>query len=166
MFRTLLPRSLVALLLAALLGASAATPAQAYGKENWQVGFAGTATAPSTGFGFGFWGWCAFGGGVTSGNDGDCEFSQYFHASGGGGFTCQVSLDISSWTGAGGTFVVTGTATVNPTRLTGACLALFGGSPSFTGLDTGIPSAPGHYNLSPLVFGLPGELQIQVTQIP
>jgi hypothetical protein len=164
MFRTLLSRSLVALLLAALLGVSSATPAQAYGQENWQAGFAGTATAPTTGSGFGFWGWCAFGGGVTSGNDGDCEFSQYFHASGGGGFTCQVSLDISSWTGAGGMFVVTGTATVNPTSLTTPCLALFGGQTSFTGLNTGIPSAPGHFNLGRF-FGLPGELQIQVTQI-
>jgi len=164
--RTLIWRSLATLLVALVLALSAATPGVAYGKDNWQVAFSGTATAPTTGFGFGFWGWCAFGGGVTSGNDGDCEFSQYFHTSGGGGFTCEVSLDISSWDGTGGTFVVTGTATVRPARLTGPCLAFFPGSASFTNVDSEIPSAAGHYNLGPLVFGLPGALQIQVAQIP
>jgi hypothetical protein len=165
-FRAFFSRTLVTLLVAVTLAVAAASPALAYGKENWQIGFAGTATAPTSGFGFGFWGWCAFGGGVTSGNDGDCQFSQYFHTSGGGGFTCQESLDITLWTGTGGTFVITGTATVHPASLTAPCLALFGGAPSFTGLDTGLPAAAGHYNLSPLVLGLPGELQIQVTQIP
>jgi len=165
MFRTLLSRSLVALLLVVLLGASTATPAQAYGKENWQLGFAGTGVAPSSGFGFGFWGWCAFGGGVTSGNDGDCQFSQYIHTSAGGGFTCQESLDITSWTGAGGTFVINAaTAKVNPVSATGPCLALFPGPGGFP-VDTGFPAAPGHFNFG--TFGpLKGEFQIQVTQIP
>ena len=139
-------------------------PALAYGKENWQTTFAGTGVAPGTGVGFGFWGWCAFGGGVTSGNDGDCEFSQYAHPQS-GGVTCEVSLDITSWDGSGGTFVITGTATVNPTSATGPCLAIFPGSASFTKVDSGIPAKPGHYNLGG-IGGIRGEFQIQVTQVP
>src|SRR6266567_8079474 len=116
MLRRALSRPLLGLLSVALLGVLAATPAQAYGAANWQIAFAGTGTAPSTGFGFGFWGWCEFTGGVTSGNDGDCEFSQYFHAPAGGGFTCEESLDITRWwVGSGGTFLVSGTVAVHPT---------------------------------------------------
>src|SRR3989442_9893430 len=106
MSRTFILRPFLGLLLAAMLAVFAAPPAGAYGKENWQIGFAGTATAPSTGFGFGFWGWCAFGGGVSSGTTGDCQFSQYFHTPA-GRLTCEVSLDVTSWDGSGGTFVVT-----------------------------------------------------------
>ena len=167
-----LSRPLLGVLVAAMLaiavtlGIFAATPASAYGKENWQVGFAGTGVVPGTGQGFGFWGWCAFGGGVTSGNDGDCQLAQYFHAPAGGGLTCEVSLAITSWTGSGGTFVITGTATVNPASATGPCLASFPPfSASFSGVDTGIPAAAGHYNLGAFA-GTRGEFQIQVTQIP
>ena len=143
-------------------------PALAYGAENWQVAFSGTGVAPGTGQGFGFWGWCAFGGGVTSGTNGDCEFAQYAHAPAGSGFTCHESLDITSWdvSGLTHTFLITGTATVNPTSLTVPCLTIFPGSASFTGVDSGIPTAPGHYNLGSLGPGLRGTLQIQVTQIP
>ncbi len=149
----------------ALVSNTHSRPALAYGKENWQVAFSGTGVFPSTGVSFGFWGWCAFGGGVPSGNDGDCEFSQYAHLPAGSGFTCEVSLDITSWSTSTGTFVVSGTATVHPTSLTGPCLALFPGSASFTGVDSMIPAAPGHYNLGG-IGGLRGELQIQVVQIP
>jgi hypothetical protein len=155
-----------ALALAVSFGFSRATPTHAYGAENWQTTFAGTGVAPGTGFGFGFWGWCAFGGGVTDGNDGDCQFSNYFHAPAGGGFTCEVSLDISSWSAASGTFVITGTATVNPTSLTAPCVTGFPGGTSFTGVDSGIPAATGHYDLGGLGPGLRGEFMIQVTQIP
>jgi len=165
MLRRALSRPLLGLLSVALLGVLAATPAQAYGAANWQIAFAGTGTAPSTGFGFGFWGWCEFTGGVTSGNDGDCEFSQYFHAPAGGGFTCEESLDITSWNASGGTFVVSGTASVNPSSLTGHCVSLFPGSTNFSGVDSGIPAAPGHYNLGGLGPGLAGEFQIQVVQV-
>ncbi len=167
-----LSRPLLGVLVAAMLaiavtlGIFAATPASAYGKENWQVGFAGTGVVPGTGQGFGFWGWCAFGGGVTSGNNGDCELEQYFHSPAGSGFTCHESLDITSWDGSSSTFFITGTATVNPTSTTVPCLLFFPGSASFTGVNSMIPSAPGHYNLGSLLPGLPGELQIQVTQIP
>lgn len=163
--RKVLSRSLLGLLLAATIGVFASTPAQAYGRENWQVGLAGTGVAPSTGFGFGFWGWCTFGGGVTSGNNGDCQLAQYVHTPSGGVVTCQVSLDITSWSGSGGTFVITGTAAVNPVSATAACLQIFPGSATFTNIDFGIPAVPGHFNLGTFA-GLRGEFQIQVTQIP
>lgn|SRR2546425_5973950 len=168
MSRTFILRPFLGLLLAAMLAVFAATPAGAYGKENWQIGFAGTATAPSTGFGFGFWGWCAFGGGVTSGKTGDCQLAQYFHGPAGSGFTCHESIDVSSWDGSGGTFVInSANFTVTPTSLTGPCLSFFPGPGGFP-VDTMIPSAPGHYNLTSFFLppGTVGELQIQVTQIP
>ncbi len=151
----------------ALVSTTHSRPALAYGTENWQIGLAATGVAPSTGQGFGFWGWCALGGGVTSGTNGDCQFAQYMHAPAGSGLTCHESLNITSWSvGMHNTFVITGTATVNPTSLTGPCLAIFPFSASFTGVDLGVPAAPGHYNLGSLFPGLPGEFQIQVTQIP
>jgi hypothetical protein len=160
-----------------MLGVFAGTPVLAYGAENYQVGFAGTAVAPGTGFGFGFWGWCAFGGGsftsgvATSGTTGDCQFAEYIHTSS-GGVTCHQSGDITSWTTIDisptlgiPTFFVTGTATVNPPGAA-ACLAIPGAfPPSFTNFDTLIPAAPGHYRLNG-ALGLTGELQIQVTAIP
>src|SRR5258708_20348026 len=82
-----LSRSFLGLLAAAMLGVLVATPALAYGAENYQVGFAGTGVAPGTGFGVGFWGWCAFGGGTgtlpTSGTAGDCNYAFYVHTSSG-----------------------------------------------------------------------------------
>jgi hypothetical protein len=164
-----LARPLLGILIAATLVIFAATPALAYGQENWQIALAGTAVAPGTGQGFGFWGWCALGGGVTSGNNGDCEVAQYVHAPSGSGFTCHESLNITSWdVESNGDFFITGTATVNPTSLTGPCVGIFPGSASFTGVDSLIPAAPGHYNLTSIFLGpgLRGEFQIQVTQIP
>ncbi len=150
----------------ALVSTTHSRPALAYGKENWQIGFSGTGVNPGTGVGFGFWGWCALGGGVTSGNNGDCEFAQYAHASADSGVTCHESLDITSWNvGSNGDFFITGTATVNPTSVTVPCLAIFPGLASFTGVDLGVPAAPGHYNLGG-IGGIRGEFQIQVTQIP
>jgi hypothetical protein len=153
-------------LMTAIVGAVAATPASAYGKANWQVTFSATATIPGSG-GFGFWGWCDFAGGVTSGNSGDCQVAQYGHAPGGNGFTCHVSIDMTSWTREGGTFVMTGRASANPAAVAAPCLALFPGSASFSGVDTGFPAAPGHYNLGGLgVPGAVGEFNITVTQVP
>jgi hypothetical protein len=158
--------AVVGLLAAAVVG-STASPAAAYGRANWQVAVNGTGNFPSTGMGFGFWGWCEFAGGVTSGNDGDCEFAQYVHGPSGSGFTCHLSLDVSSWDATGGTFVITGTASVNPTRLTGPCVSFFPGSNPYSGVDTGIPAAPGHYALGAGALGAPvGEFNIQVTEIP
>jgi hypothetical protein len=154
-----------------MLGVFAATPAQAYGAENWQLGFAGTGVFPNgigsfpSGTGFGFWGWCTFGGGVTSGTNGDCQFAQYFHVPSGAGFTCHESIDVSSWHATGGTFVLSGTASVTPISLTAPCLAFFPGSASFSNIDSGFPAAPGHFNFGG-IGGAVGEFQLQVTQIP
>jgi len=166
-------RWLLGLMTVALLGVAAASPAAAYGggPANWQLGFAGTATYPSTGFGFGFWGWCQFSGGVVSGNDGDCQVAQYLHAPRGSNLpavTCHQSVDITSWTGAGGTFVITGTSTTTPSSAAQLCQATGGAPPSFSGFDTMLPASPGHYSIPISIFapGAVGELQIQVTQIP
>lgn len=160
-----------AVLTTAIAVVATATPAMAYGKANWQVTFAATATSPSTGNATGFWGWCDFAGGVTSGTSGDCQIATYFHSRAPGGFTCHENFDLTSWTGAAGTFVITGSVAVNPTSLTAACVAPFPGSTSFAGVDTGIPAAAGHYDLGVgAVPGAPpgsvGEFNITVTQVP
>lgn len=157
----------LALLAGALAVALVSHPrtALAYGKENWQIGFSGTGVNPGTGTGFGFWGWCAFGGGITSGTNGDCQVAQYVHLPAGSGFTCHESVDVTSWDGSGGTFIITkATVTVNPASLTGPCLGLFPGPTGFPA-NTGFPSAPGHYNFGS-ILGQRGEFQVQVTQIP
>ena len=173
MSRRILLRPLLGLVAAAALAGFAATPAAAYGggPANWQLGFAGTATFPSTGFGFGFWGWCEFNG-VSSGT-GDCQVTQYVHLPAGGGVNCHQSINVSSWSGSGGTFVfLSGTTTTSPSSAAAACAAPNGpgGLPaSFnTPFDTMFPAAPGHYNLTSF-FSFPGavsELQLQVTRIP
>ena len=175
MIRKVLPRSVIGLLAAAALGAVGATPVLAYGTENYQVGFAGTAVAPAGGFSFGFWGWCAFGGGnaftsaglAVSGTTGDCQLAEYVHGT--SGVTCHQSADLTSWaiepSFIGFTFHGSGTATVDPADATFGCLNIPGAIPSsFTDFDTMIPGAPGHYNLNG-VLGLTGELQVQVTAI-
>jgi len=172
MFGKVLSRSFLGLPVAVLLGVFAATPAQAYGAENYQLGFAGTVVAPGTGFGVGFWGWCAFGGGTgtlpTSGTTGDCNYALYIHTSS-GRVTCEQSVDATSWTikpGAFGLdFFATGTATVHPASAV-ICFGLFPGvfPPSFTDFDTLLPGLPGHYSLNG--FGGFTELQVQVTAIP
>ena len=137
------------------------------GPANWQLGFAGTGVAPGTGFGFGFWGWCEFSGGVSSGNRGDCQVSQYLHAPS-GDVNCEQSINITSWFVSPvpfPNFVLSGTATTHPSSATSACPVAGGVPPSFTGFAPGIPAIPGHYNLSSMFGSLAGEFQIQVTQI-
>jgi hypothetical protein len=160
-----LRRLLAVLTLATGLIAVSSSSAGAYGggPANWQIGFAGTKVVPTTGLGFGFWGWCEFSGGVVAGTEGDCQVSQYFHTRSGGGVTCEQSIDVKEWTGIG-TFVISGTATTHPSSAAATCLLAGGAPPAFAGFDTMIPAFPGHYNLNG-VFGAPGELQIQVTQI-
>jgi hypothetical protein len=151
-----------------------AGPASAYGRANWQVTFSGTGTFPGGG-GFGFWGWCDFAGGTTAGNNGDCEFAQYNHAPSGSpapSFTCHESLDVTSWDASGGTFVVTGTATVTPSAQTANCLSFFPGSSPFSGVNSGLPAVAGHHSLG--VNALPGcpcpgavgEYNVTVAEIP
>jgi hypothetical protein len=76
---------------------------------------------------------------------------------------------VTAWsTTAAGTFAITGTATVTPAANTGECLALFPGSSPFTGVDSGIPAAPGHYafGVDALAPGAVGEFNIQAVQVP
>ena len=157
----------------ALLAVAGVGPASAYGKANWQLTFAATASVPSTGTGFGFWGWCDLAGGVTSGNAGDCQVAQYGHSPAGSGFTCHEDVNLTAWAiGPAGTFLVTGTATVNPVSLTAPCLSIFPGSSPFTGVDSGIPAAPGHFSIG--VAGIPGgvppgtvgEFNVTVVKVP
>jgi len=164
---------LVGALAVALVSSAHSHSALAYGKENWQIGFAGTAVTPGTGQGFGFWGWCAFGGGVTSGNNGDCQFAQYAHGPAGSGFTCHESINVTSWKAEQlnnpfVSFVIeAATVTVNPSSQTQNCLLLFPGPAGFP-VDTGFPAAAGHYNFTSffLAPGQRGEFNIQVNQIP
>src|SRR6266536_267698 len=160
-------RFFIGLVLAAMLAVSAVTPAFAdYGFANWQTTFAGTGVDPTTGQSFGFWGWCAFSGGVTSGNGGECEFAQYFHSTTLGSFTCHEEVDLDSWhiapsptlNGLPG-FFITGSAKVTPSGATVPCLAVFPGSAEFTNVDSGIPALPGHFNIGGLGPGLRGEFQ-------
>src|SRR6266852_4273346 len=97
MSRTLIWRPFLGLLVAAMLGVIAATPAVAYGAANWQIAFSGT------GPGFGFWGWCDFGGATSfsfglpsSGTRGDCQFAEYGHVPGVFSGTCEVSMDLTT----------------------------------------------------------------------
>ncbi len=178
MFKRVLSRSFLGLLAGAILGVVAATPALAYGPENYQVGFAGTGVAPGADFSFGFWGWCAFGGGTvfssglaTSGTTADCQFAEYVRTPL-SNVTCHESVNGTSWAIEPSlffpipTFHVTGTTTVNPSGTIPACVAIFGSFPlSFTDFDSLIPALPGHYHLNGF-FHLPGEFQIQVTALP
>jgi hypothetical protein len=167
-------RSLLGLLVAAMLGVLTLTPAMAYGAANWQVAFSGTGTLPTVG-GFGFWGWCDFAGGTTfnaageatAGTTGDCEYAQYFHEPTVFGATCHESTNLTSWyIGSNGDFFFSGTATVNPSSLTAFCENFPGstGPSPFTNVDSLIPAFPGHFNLNGVVPGI-NELQIQVNPI-
>jgi hypothetical protein len=146
----------------------------AYGKANWQIGFAGTFVSPTFG-NTGFWGWCAFVG-ESSGTDGDCQVSQYFHVPPQGfSLTCETDVQVTSWDMQPTSgqppgfppddFFITGaTITVNPSSP--ACIAAVGSLPSLP-FDTGFPAAAGHYNYNALLhlFGQTGELQVTVTHV-
>ena len=179
----LLRGSVLSLGLAALLTIAAVSPGFAYGVENYQVTFAGTGVTPGA-VGLGFWGWCAFGsatattGGVpTAGTDGDCQFAEYVHPAGGGGFTCHVSLDLTQWQIMFSTnshtndFFFSGTATITDASLTpqqvGACLG-FAGLPgtTFSNVDSELPAARGHHNFGNIFGTTNGEFQETVTLLP
>jgi hypothetical protein len=160
--------------LAALLVISVASPAFAYGKANWELTFHATGTLPGVG-GTGFWGWCDLAGGNatdTSGTSGDCQIEQYVHgALGPTDFNCHENVDLSSWSvGGDGNFLISGKLNITTGGLStaqqNACIALFPGSNPFSGVDSGIPAAPGHYNFGGLGPGLKGPFSIQVNQIP
>ena len=185
--RVLLVLSVVGILAGAVAAVSA-SPALAYGKANWQAALTGTFTFPkiSPVFGLGFWGWCDFAGGVTSGDDADCEIAEYFHnppPEFAPAFTCELSIEATAWDESGLTFdgsapafAVTGTAVVHPASLTDdqkrACVAFFtgdsSGSTTFSNANTFIPAAPGHFVFAnPFSdFGAVGEFNFTVKQIP
>jgi hypothetical protein len=186
MRRALLVLSVAAVLAAAVVAFSAG-PALSYGKATWQTALTGTFEFPGTSFGFGFWGWCDFAGGITSGDDADCQIAEYFHnppPGMGPAFTCELSINATFWDESGSTFefvpkpafAVTGTAVVHPASLSPAqkeaCLEFFG---STTGTDlqsvnTFIPVVPGHYDfrnvLDAFFPGAVGEFNFTVKQIP
>lgn len=193
MFRTVLSRSLVAVLIAVLLGVAAAPEANAYGQEQWQVGFSFNCNAPvAFCSGFGFWGWCAFGG---NGTTGDCQFTLYAF-NGVGSFIpafgpTHFNVNYTGWTIAKPTFGLPanlpGFFAIGPGTLTltgpGAstlraiypssfsCPPTPTPSPNFL-CDTGIPGVAGHYTYSqiplfPFIPPQPGlHFNTQVTQIP
>src|SRR5579859_3155650 len=165
-------RFLLSLGLAGLMALAVASPGFAYGQENYQVTFAGTGVNPSTGFGLGFWGWCAFGGGTTSGNTGDCQFAEYVHSPAGSGFTCHVSLDLSQWDiGSNGDFFFSGTANVSTGSLTSqqvaACVTFAGlPGPTFSNVDSLLPAAVGHHSFGNIFGTAIGGFQETVALIP
>jgi hypothetical protein len=184
MFRSWRRALLVITVSAVISGAAAmvsATPALAYGKATWQAALTGTFTYPTTGTGFGFWGWCDFAGGVTSGDDADCQIAEYMHSAAGTGWTCELSIDGTSWDQSIGfffpfaTFHMTGSLVVHPANLTAGqkrdCIDFFtgavDGSTSFTDVETFIPAAPGHYDFRDVValFGAVGEFNFTVQQV-
>ena len=181
--RLLLIASLVGVVAFAAVGISA-TPALAYGKATWQTALTGTFNFPASGFSEGFWGWCDFVGTVTSGNDADCQLAEYFHQPGGTGWTCELSIDGTSWDQSVQnfpfpTFHMSGSLVVHPFSLTqaeqDACVGFFEtGDPTvsdsartFTNVDTFIPAAPGHYDFGVgFIPGAVGEFNFTVKQIP
>lgn len=165
--RSVLAACTAGVLTTATLLALTAAPASAYGKANWQLTFAGTANVPSTGTSFGFWGWCELAGGTTSGNDGDCQLAQYVHLPSGSGFTCHESLNLTAWTAAS-TFLITGTASVNPAAQTAPCVSFFPGTSTFANVDTGIPTAPGHHDIGVAALNpaAVGEFVVTVVKLP
>jgi hypothetical protein len=183
MRRILLAVSVAVGLVAVAVALSAPT-ASAYGKANWQAAFSGSFTYPHSELGgFGFWGWCDFAGGVTSGNDADCQISEYVHNVpflGGTSFNCELSIDATSWDDSGSTvdgepaFAVTGSAVIHPARLTqghkDACMELFAGtaSTSFDSANTFIPAVAGHFSYPDFVafFGATGVLNFTVKELP
>ena len=164
---------LVASVVGVLACAVVATSAFAYGKATWQTALTGTFTFPASDFfgltGEGFWGWCDFAGGLTSGDDADCQIAEYMHSAAGSGWTCQLSID-GSWTQGPEdfdptsiTFHMTGSLLIHGHLSAGqqaACANFFtgreDGSTTFTNADTFIPAAPGHYAIPPSVIFPPG----------
>lgn len=166
----------------AVAGASA-IPAYGYGKATWQAALTGTFVIPSSGIGEGFWGWCDFAGGVTSGDDADCQVAEYLHLPDGTGWTCQLSIDATSWDESiqnfpFPTFHVSGSYAVHghltePQREACVGFYVFGdpsipySAPTFTDVDTFIPAAPGHYDFGVgFIPGAVGEFNFTVARVP
>jgi hypothetical protein len=94
--------SILALISTGLILALSISVSQAYGPPNWQATVSGNCnnkvvcgfTDPVTGQFYsitgGFWGWCAFGGGVQSGNNADCQSQSYSFVRGGVNLPCPI----------------------------------------------------------------------------
>jgi hypothetical protein len=184
--RLLLVASLVGVLACAVV-ATSTTSALAYGKATWQTALNGTFNFPGTGTSEGFWGWCDFAGGVTSGDDADCQLAEIAHGPAGSGWTCQLSIDGSWTTGpeifdpTSITFHITGSAVVHGHLsaveqeecigffVTGDPTARYSGT-TFSNVDAFIPAAPGHYDIPVgLLFpdtNVVGEFHFQVNENP
>ena len=168
MKRLLSVATLVAVAVSIAVALGSATPARAdYGPlAEYQVAISfncnnRNSCGPDLG---GFWGWAVFNTDATA----DAELTDCGHLSGGpgggGGGADHFHADVGSWyIGSNGDFWIdnetdTYVGSGPPTTATPP-------GPS----DTGIPAAPGHWNISKL-FGFsppPGmSFQIQVTQIP
>jgi hypothetical protein len=162
-----------ALAAAAVLAVGFASPAGAYGgganHDMWQVGMSFNCNNPSVcteemGGTGGQWGWAEFDRSADGTQTwGDAQLTFCFHTVGGGGAGAgHTSVEIESWTidPVDGTFIATGTQTetFRGTKVTS----------DFENLDTGIPSAPGHYNTNDVLgFSAPGvAVQIQVAFRP
>lgn len=173
--------ALAAVLVCVALAATA-SPALGYGKATWQTALTGTFVFPTSGVGLGFWGWCDFGGGTqTAGTDADCQLAEYLHLPSGSGWTCQLSVDGTSWYAnqTTGTFHMDGSLAVHG-HLTpdqaDVCVGfyVFGDTipysgRSFTDVETFIPSAAGHYAIPPSVIfgpGVVGEFNFTVALNP
>jgi len=174
MRRFLVVGSGLAVLIAA--GVATSTTASAYGRANWQTAFSGNFNSP--GASSGFWGWCAFFGGVTSGNDADCQVTMYFGGASTG--TIHESIHGTAWdteptsfgpplAPAPDFFINDGSVTLTGSTIAGLRSA---GSPpppgctvsggavncpipvleaiGFYSPDTGIPATPGHFSLEAL----------------
>lgn len=119
---------------------------------------------------------------MTSGDDADCQIAEYMHSPSGTGWTCELSIEGTSWDQSVGfffpfaTFHMTGSLVVHPRNLTAEqkrdCVDFFtgsvDGSTTFIDVETFIPAASGHYDFSDFVtfLGAVGEFNFTVKQIP
>lgn len=178
-------RSLVIFGLAGLL-AMLPSNAAAYGggPANWQITFAATATYPGTTTGFGFWGWCELSGASdpanpSSGTEGDCAYSAYFHSPQ-GDVQCSAKITIAEWKSLSN-FTTPPPVPFPIGAVFGVENDLYATQGSQTPINAACPfSLPfdlapakaAHYNgngLIPVLAGSSsavGEIQLQVTQIP
>jgi hypothetical protein len=154
------------LVLAMSLGSAPA--AHAYGnKALYQIGLSANCNNPSLcgadGLG-GFWGWAEF----DSDNTADAQFAGCGHLQGGGGGGAgHESVEVDGWyIGANGDFWIESEDVTFTGH--GPPVTVHDPEPPYPS-DTGVPAAPGHYNLAEEAFGFSGPgvtFQVQVVQIP